>query len=95
MEARRLLAIDAANVFATFDGTIAQANGTDRISIDLSSGAFSLPNGRAVIGFQLEAASGSHLVPQTIQLQDSHGNPVPAIFTNSDLANNTQSLTVA
>ncbi len=40
LEARCLLASDAPNVFATFDGTITQANGTDPINIDLTSGNF-------------------------------------------------------
>ncbi len=95
LEARCLLAGDAPNVFATFDGTIAQPNGTDRIKIDLNSGNFNLPNARAVLGFELEAANGSQLDPQAIQVQDSQGNAVPAIYTNSKLANNTQSLTVS
>ncbi len=95
LEARCLLASDAPNVFAAFDGTIAQSNGTDRINIDLTSGNFNLPNARVVLGFELEAASGSQLDPQAIQLQDSHGNPVPALYTNSSLANNTESLTVS
>src|SRR5271165_4765942 len=77
LEARCLLAGDAPNVFATFDGTIAQPNGTDRIKIDLTSGNFTLPNARAVLGFELEAASGSQLDPQAIQVQDSQGDAVP------------------
>jgi hypothetical protein len=95
LEARCLLAGDAPNVFATFDGTITQANGTDRIKIDLTSGNFNLPNARAVLGFELEAANGSQLDPQAIQVQNSQGNAVPAIYTNPNLANHTQSLTVA
>ena len=92
---RCLLAGDAPNVFATFDGSIAQAGGTDRITINLTSSNFNLPNGRAVLGFELEAASGSQLDPQAIQIQDSHGNSVPSVYTNSSLGSNTQSLTVS
>jgi len=95
LELRCLLASDAANVFATFDGSIAQPNGTVQININLASGNFKLPNARVVVGFQLEAASASKLDPQAIQVQDSHGSPVPGIYTNSNLANNTESLTVS
>ena len=95
LEERRLLASDAANVFATFDGTIAQANGTDRIGIDLGKTNFNLANGKVVLGFELEASSGSLLDPQAIQIQDSHGNTVSPTYTNATLANHTQSLTVA
>jgi len=35
---RIVLASDAPNVFATFDGTITQPNGTDPINVDLTSG---------------------------------------------------------
>ena len=67
LENRRLLASDAANVFATFDGTIAQSNGTDQIKIDLTSGNFNLPNGRIIVGFELEAANGSLLFQPPFQ----------------------------
>src|SRR5437588_1567325 len=95
LEDRVMLAADAANVFAAFDGTIAQSDGTDRINFALNGGNFTLANGKVILGFQLEAADGSTLDPKAIQIQDAHGNVMPALSTNPDLANKTQSLVVA
>ncbi|MFI5455338.1 MAG: Ig-like domain-containing protein [Isosphaerales bacterium] len=94
LEQRILLAGDAKNVFANLNGSIAYPNGTQSIAITLSTANFTLPQGNVVLGFQLEA-SGSALDPTAIQIKDSKGKTVEPIYTNPDLAQKTQSLTVA
>jgi hypothetical protein len=94
LENRLLLAGDGANVFATFDGTITSAGGSDSIPISLTSANFNLSNGRVILGFQLEASGNSALHPAAVQVRNSAGNLVQPIFTTSKLANGTESLSV-
>ena len=55
---------------------------------------FFLPARRAW-GFRRKAAEGSSLDPAAVGIRDVVGNPVSALFSNPDLANRTQSLTLA
>ncbi len=94
LEQRILLAGDARNVFATFNGSIAYPNGTQSIAITLSPANFALAQGNVVLGFQVEA-NGSSLDPTAVQIKDPRGKTVQPIYNNPDLAQNTQSLTLA
>ena len=94
LEERILLTSDAKNVFATFDGAISNPNGAKNIAIDLSTAGFTQAQSRFVLGFQLESSGGS-LDPAAIQIKDSLGRTIQPSYTNPDLAQKTQSLTVA
>ena len=95
LESRTLLAGDAANTFAVFDGSLTQPDEARPIEIAIRPEDFALPAGGATLGFLLESAGGSGLDPAPVQIQDAGGTPVVPQFVAPDLAGNSQSLVLA
>jgi RHS repeat-associated protein len=93
LEDRTLLAA-AANVFAQFSGVVAQPGAVQQIPITLSAADFTLPNTKAILGFHVKAAPGSTLDPADVTIATAAGATVTPSYTNPNLANNTQSLTL-
>ena len=80
LESRTLLAGDAANTFAVFDGSLTQPDEARPIEIAIRPEDFALPAGGATLGFLLESAGGSGLDPAPVQIQDAGGTPVVPRF---------------
>ena len=95
LESRTLLAGDAANTFAVFDGSLTQPDEARPIEIAIRPEDFALPAGGATLGFLLASAGGSGLDPAPVQIQDAGGTPVVPQFVAPDLAGNSQSLVLA
>jgi RHS repeat-associated protein len=93
LEDRTLL--DAANIFARFSGVLSSPTDTQRINIAINPHDFTLNQPqKLILGLQLRA-NGSSLDPATVQVRDSGGALVNPLYTNPDLANLTQSLSVS
>ena len=68
LEDRRMLASDAAHVFARFEGNV--TNGGEQVNITLDPADFSLASGATRVGFLVSAADGSDLNPAAPEVSD-------------------------
>ena len=93
LEDRTLL--DASNIFAQFSGVVPAAGSVQQIPITLSTSNFTLPGSHAVIGFQVQAPTGSSLDPAAVTITTAAGTTVKPTYVNADLGGHTQSLALA
>jgi hypothetical protein len=95
LEDRTLLAL-AGNVFATFEGLLANPGDSRQIPISLNSTDFQPGGSKPVLGFHVLQSDGSALDPATVQITDASGNPVTPIYTKNNVrTGSTDSLTLA
>src|SRR5262245_50021021 len=73
LESRTMLAGDAAHVFAKFDGVLGAAGISAQVPISITPGDFTLPHGKASLGFQVVAPDGSRLDPAVVRIRDAGG----------------------
>ncbi len=93
LEDRTLL--DASNIFAQFEGAVPAAGSVQRIPITISKSNFTLPGSQAVIGFEVQAPTGSSLDPAAVTITTSSGATVTPTYVNANLGGTTQSLILA
>ena len=93
LENRTLL--DGSNIFAQFSGVIPAAGSALRIPITLSTSSFTLPGRQAVLGFEVQAASGSHLDPAAVTITNSAGATVNPSYSIAEVHGSNVSLALA
>jgi hypothetical protein len=85
----------AANIFAQFDGALANAAATDHVNINVLSTDFTLSASTVSLGFALSAGTGSSLDPAAIGVQAADGSTVTATYSQTDVNGSPQSVVLA
>jgi Planctomycete extracellular len=95
LEDRTLLAL-ASNVFATFEGVLANPGDSRQIPISLTQNDFQPGGSKPVLGFHAVHGDGSTLDPAAVQITDATGHAIAALYSKNNVrTGSTDSLTLA
>ena len=78
LEVRNLL--DAANIFAHFEGDLITGEAKDALRVHLTADNFTIDGGHAVLGFLVRPGEASGLQPNPVQITTSDNGGVPHIL---------------